>query len=78
MMGIVGDEDDADVLLAHLQDRAQQGLRLPDTEGGRRLVENEKTTPAVQGTRDRERLLLAARQGPGRPEGVRDLDAQAG
>jgi hypothetical protein len=59
---IVGDEDDAEALLLHLEDVFQHHRGLPHAQGRGRLVEDQHLGPEIDGAGDRHALPLAARE----------------
>ena len=72
---VVGDEDDADALLAQPRHVAQHHRGLPHPERRGRLVEDQHPRPEIDRPRDRQRLPLAAGHGADRLLDVAHVDA---
>ena len=72
---VVGDEDDADALLAQPRHVAQHHRGLPHPERRGRLVEDQHPGAEIDRPRDRQRLPLAARHGADRLLDVAHVDA---
>ncbi len=63
----VGDKDNRCATVAHHRQRAAKALLTGDVEIRVRLVENEKARVAINRARERDALLLPAREKRGRP-----------
>src|SRR4029450_2418655 len=75
VVGVVGDEDDAEAALLGLDDVAEHHPCLLDPEGRSRLVEDQHLGPEVHRTGDGHALALAARKGADRLVDVAQVDA---
>src|SRR5208282_4334045 len=60
-MHIVGDEDDGDSVCSRLMDESKDDLSLLNAQCGSRLVQNQNPATKIDGTRNRQSLLLSTR-----------------
>ena len=72
MHHLMGDEDHRQAALARFQHDAQHMRRLLDAKCGSRLVEDQDPGTEMHGTRNGQRLALAARQTADQPVAIVD------